>query len=157
MTQEAPRAGELDCIGIEQILQLLPHRYPLLLVDRIIDMDGDESCIGIKNVTYNEPQFMGHFPSRPLFPGVFMIEGMAQTAGAMCVASKLAQKARPKEVYFMTIDKAKFRKPVVPGDTVEYHMTKLANRRNMWWYRGEAKVNGALVCEAEVSAMLVVE
>ncbi|APF37493.1 3-hydroxyacyl-ACP dehydratase FabZ [Chelatococcus daeguensis] len=147
----------LEAADIVQILSYLPHRYPFLLIDRIIEMKGDESCIGIKNVTYNEPQFMGHFPSRPLFPGVFMIEGMAQTAGAMCVASKLAQKARPKEVYFMTIDKAKFRKPVVPGDTVEYHMTKLANRRNMWWYRGEAKVNGVLVCEAEVSAMLVVE
>ncbi|GGG24268.1 3-hydroxyacyl-ACP dehydratase FabZ [Chelatococcus composti] len=147
----------LEAADIVQILSYLPHRYPFLLIDRIIEIKGDESCIGIKNVTYNEPQFMGHFPSRPLFPGVFMIEGMAQTAGAMCVASKLAQKARPKEVYFMTIDKAKFRKPVVPGDTVEYHMTKLANRRNMWWYRGEAKVNGALVCEAEVSAMLVVE
>ncbi|ALA18918.1 MULTISPECIES: 3-hydroxyacyl-ACP dehydratase FabZ [unclassified Chelatococcus] len=147
----------LEAADIVQILSYLPHRYPFLLIDRIIEMKGDESCIGIKNVTYNEPQFMGHFPSRPMFPGVFMIEGMAQTAGAMCVASKLAQKARPKEVYFMTIDKAKFRKPVGPGDTVEYHMTKLANRRNMWWYRGEAKVNGVLVCEAEVSAMLVVE
>src|SRR5690606_8316466 len=147
----------LEAADIVQILSYLPHRYPFLLIDRIIEMKGDESCIGIKNVTYNEPQFMGHFPSRPMIPGVFMIEGMAQTPGDMCVESKLAQKARPKEVYFMTIDKAKFRKPVGRGDTVEYHMTKLANRRNMWWYRGEAKVNGVLVCEAEVSAMLVVE
>jgi len=92
-----------------------------------------------------------------VFPGVFLIEGMAQTAGAICVASKLAQQVRPKQVYFMTIDKAKFRKPVVPGDTVEYHMRKLNNRRNMWWYRGEAKVGGTLVCEAELSAMLVTD
>ncbi|CAH1673105.1 MAG: 3-hydroxyacyl-ACP dehydratase FabZ [Chelatococcus sp.] len=148
---------KLETADILQILSYLPHRYPFLLVDKIIEMKGDESCIGIKNVTYNEPQFAGHFPTRPMFPGVFMIEGMAQTAGALCVASKLAQKSRPKEVYFMTIDKAKFRRPVGPGDTVEYHMKKINNRRNMWWFRGEAKVDGVLVCEAEVSAMLVVE
>ncbi len=147
----------LDSADIVKIMTYLPHRYPFLLVDRIIEIDGDNSCIGIKNVTFNEPQFQGHFPTRPLFPGVLIIEGMAQTAGAMCVASKLAQKARPKEVYFMTIDKAKFRKPVQPGDIVEYHMKKLNNRRTMWWYRGEAKVNGIVVAEAEVSAMLVVE
>ncbi len=149
--------SQLNTADILQILGYLPHRYPFLLIDRIIEMDGDNSCIGVKNVTYNEPQFQGHFPTRPMFPGVYMIEGMAQTAGAICVASKLAEKARPKEVYFMTIDKVKFRKPVEPGDVVHYHMKKLANRRNMWWFRGEAKVNGVLVCEAELSAMLVVE
>lgn len=149
--------SELNTADILQILGYLPHRYPFLLIDRIIEMDGDRSCIGIKNVTYNEPQFQGHFPVRPLFPGVFMIEGMAQTAGALCVASKIAEQARPKEVYFMTIDKVKFRKPVEPGDVVHYHMKKLANRRNMWWFRGEAKVNDVLVCEAELSAMLVIE
>jgi 3-hydroxyacyl-[acyl-carrier-protein] dehydratase len=149
--------ARLESADILKIMSYLPHRYPFLLVDRIIDIDGDNSCIGIKNVTFNEPQFQGHFPARPLFPGVLIIEGMAQTAGAMCVASKLAEKARPKEVYFMTIDKAKFRKPVQPGDIVEYHMQKLNQRRTMWWYRGEAKVNGVIVAEAEVSAMLVVE
>jgi 3-hydroxyacyl-[acyl-carrier-protein] dehydratase len=147
----------LGSADIVKVLELLPHRYPFLLVDKIVEMDGDNSCIGIKNVTFNEPQFTGHFPATPVFPGVFLIEGMAQTAGAMCVASKLAQQARPKQVFFMTIDKAKFRRPVVPGDTVEYHMKKLNNRRNMWWYRGEAKVNGALVAEAEVGAMLVTD
>ena len=147
----------LETADIVQILEYLPHRYPFLLVDKIIDIDGDETCIGIKNVTYNEPQFTGHFPTRPLFPGVFLIEGMAQTAGAICVRSKLTQQERPKQVFFMTIDKAKFRKPVVPGDTVEYHMQKLNNRRNIWWYRGEAKVSGALVAEAEVGAMVVME
>ena len=99
----------------------------------------------------------GHFPSRPIFPGVFLIEGMAQTAGAICVKSKIAEQAKPKQVFFMTIDKVKFRKPVEPGDRVEFHMRKLNNRRNMWWYKGEAKVDGKLVCEAEVSAMLVLE
>jgi 3-hydroxyacyl-[acyl-carrier-protein] dehydratase len=146
---------KLDSADIVKILDLLPHRYPFLLVDRIIEIDGDNSCIGIKNVTFNEPQFMGHFPNHPIFPGVLLIEGMAQTAGAICVASKLATQERPKQVFFMTIDKAKFRKPVVPGDVVHFHLTKLNNRRNMWWYRGEAKVDGAVVCEAEVGAMLV--
>src|SRR3954470_16053972 len=148
---------KLDSADIVKILDLLPHRYPFLLVDRIIEIDGDNSCIGIKNVTFNEPQFMGHFPNHPIFPGVLLIEGMAQTAGAICVASKLATQERPKQVFFMTIDKAKFRKPVVPGDVVHFHLTKLNNRRNMWWYRGEAKVDGGLVCEAEVGAMLVTE
>jgi 3-hydroxyacyl-[acyl-carrier-protein] dehydratase len=146
---------KLDSADILKVLELLPHRYPFLLVDKIIEIDGDQSCIGIKNVTFNEPIFTGHFPGRPVFPGVLLIEGMAQTAGAICVNSRLANQEAPKQVFFMTIDKAKFRKPVVPGDVVHFHMTKLNNRRNMWWYRGEAKVDGVLVCEAEVSAMLV--
>ena len=152
---EAP--ATLQTADILEILDLLPHRYPFLLVDRIVEIDGDRSCIGIKNVTFNEPQFTGHFPSRPIFPGIFLIEGMAQTAGAVCVASRLGTHAKPKQVFFMTVDKCKFRRPVEPGDTVKYHMTKLNHRRNMWWYRGEARVDGALVCEAEVSAMLVAE
>lgn len=143
----------LDTIDIHHLLQFLPHRYPFMLVDRIIDCKGDDSCIGIKNVTINEPQFQGHFPNNPIMPGVLLIEGMAQTAGALCVHASTSDK--PNVVYFMTIDKAKFRKPVQPGDRVEFHMTKLAKRRNMWWYRGEAKVEGAIVCEAEISAMLV--
>ncbi len=148
---------KLDSADIVRIMELLPHRYPFLLVDRIRDIDGDRSCVGIKNVTANEPQFTGHFPTRPVFPGVLIVEGMAQTAGAICVLSKLAEQARPKQVFFMTIDKVKFRKPVEPGDTVRFHMTKLNNRRNMWWYRGEARVEDTLVCEAELSAMLVTE
>jgi 3-hydroxyacyl-[acyl-carrier-protein] dehydratase len=146
----------LDSADILKILELLPHRYPFLLVDKIVEMRGDDSCIGIKNVTFNEPQFSGHFPGRPVMPGVMLIEGMAQTAGALCVHSKLGT-ARPKVVYFMTIDNAKFRKPVVPGDVVHYHMTKTRQRANMWWFRGEAKVDGKIVCEADVSAMLVTE
>lgn len=152
---EKDPAQTLDSFDILKLLSYLPHRYPFLLVDRIIDAKGDDSCIGIKNVTFNEPQFQGHFPEKPVMPGVLLIEGMAQTAGALCVHA--SKSARPKIVYFMTIDKAKFRKPVVPGDVVEFHMTKTAQRRNMWWYRGEAKVRGQIVCEAEVSAMLVTE
>jgi 3-hydroxyacyl-[acyl-carrier-protein] dehydratase len=142
----------LEAADIAVVLKMLPHRYPFLMVDRVIDINGDESGIGIKNVTINEPQFQGHFPGNPVFPGVLMIEGMAQTAGVMCVAA--TRSGSPKSVFFLTIDKAKFRKPVLPGDTIEYHMRKIAQRKTMWWYRGEAKVAGQIVAEAEVGAML---
>ncbi len=150
-------ATTLETVGIQELFELLPHRYPFLLIDKIVDIDGDDRGVGIKNVTYNEPQFQGHFPERPVFPGVYLIEAMAQTAGAMCVlkSKKSGTGARPSVVYFMTVDKVKFRKPVVPGDTVEFHVAKLRQRANMWWYRGEAKVDGKIVAEAEVSAMLV--
>lgn len=149
MSEIATTLGTAD---IADILEALPHRYPFLMVDRIINMQGDDSAVGIKNVTANEPQFLGHFPGNPVFPGVLLIEGIAQTAGALCSLSHKME--GPKMVYFMTIDKAKFRKPVRPGDTVEYHVTKTAHKRNMWWYRGEAKVGGQIVAEAEVGAML---
>ena len=144
-------ATMLQAADIAEILKALPHRYPFLMVDRIIEIRGDESGIGIKNVTVNEPQFMGHFPARPVFPGVLMIEGMAQTAGVICIVSGEAKGGR---VLFMTIDNAKFRRLVVPGDTIEYHMTKLKLKRNMWWFRGEAKVAGKTVAEAELGAMV---
>ncbi|MEA2871595.1 MAG: 3-hydroxyacyl-[acyl-carrier-protein] dehydratase [Hyphomicrobiales bacterium] len=143
----------IEAAGVKEILEALPHRYPFLMVDRVIEIKGDESAIGIKNVTFNEPQFMGHFPGQPVFPGVLMIEGMAQTAGVMCIASGVVGKA--KAVYFMTIDKAKFRKPVGPGDVIEYHMKKKTRRKTMWWYQAEARVAGELVAEAEVGAMLI--
>jgi 3-hydroxyacyl-[acyl-carrier-protein] dehydratase len=147
-------SGEtLDAMGILEILQALPHRYPFLLVDKIIDINGDESGIGIKNVTANEPQFMGHLPNRPVMPGVLVIEGMAQTAGAICIRA-LGPNAKPNLVYFLTIDKAKFRKPAMPGDTIEYHVKKISRRKNMWWFRAEAKVAGKLIAEAELGAML---
>jgi 3-hydroxyacyl-[acyl-carrier-protein] dehydratase len=142
----------LEGADIAAVLKMLPHRYPFLMVDRIIEMHGDESGIGIKNVTFNEPHFQGHFPENPVFPGVLMIEGMAQTAGALCIAAIF--KTQPKSVYFLTINNAKFRKPVLPGDTIEYHVKKIRRRGNMWWYRGEAKVAGKIVAEAEVGAML---
>ena len=151
MTDTGKQLGYIDIL---RLMELLPHRYPFLLVDKIINVDGDASGIGIKNVTMNEPQFTGHFPDQPIMPGVLMIEGMAQTAGAMCVAAR-PPGTKLKAVYFMTIDKVKFRKPVGPGDTLEYHMTKTAQRRNMWWFKGEAIVAGQKVAEAEVSAMLV--
>ena len=147
-------SGEtLESIGIREVLAALPHRYPFLMVDRIINIDSDRHGIGIKNVTANEPQFLGHFPNNPVMPGVLVLEGMAQTAGVLCVRSRPGQN-KPKLVYFLTIDKAKFRKPVVPGDTLEYHMTQIRRRRNMWWFRGEARVAGELVAEAELGAMI---
>ncbi len=142
----------LGVLGIKEILAVLPHRYPFLLVDRITDIRGDEHGIGIKNVTINEPHFMGHFPNNPVMPGVLVLEGLAQTGGILAI--KALGQASPKLVYFLTIDKAKFRKPVVPGDVLEYHLDRLSRRRNMWWYRGEAKVGGEVVAEAELGAMI---
>jgi len=143
---------ELATVDIGRILTLLPHRYPFLLVDRIIDIDGDESATGIKNVTINEPFFAGHFPGRPVMPGVLIIEGMAQTAGAICILTRGAES--PRLVYFMTIDKAKFRKPVLPGDRLEYRLRKLRHRVNVWRFAGEAWVGDAKVAEAEISALI---
>ncbi len=141
----------LGVADIRAILRLLPHRYPFLMVDRVIDMRGDEHAIGIKNITVNEPHFQGHFPENPVMPGVLMIEGMAQTAGVLCLRN---MPSRNRAMFFLTIDKAKFRKPAVPGDTLEYHVDKIAQRRNMWWYRAEAKVGSTLIAEAEVGAII---
>ena len=144
----------VEVADIGEILRLLPHRYPFLMIDRIVDIKGEDHGIGIKNVTANEPQFLGHFPNNPVMPGVLLIEGMAQTAGVLCLRQMDAEARKNAMFYFLTIDKAKFRKPAVPGDTVEYHVNKIAHRRNMWWYRGEAKVGDALIAEAEVGAVI---
>ena len=152
MTEAAKSLGVAD---IQKIMACIPHRYPFLLVDRVIEMDGDASGIGIKNVTVNEPQLTGHFPGRPVFPGVLMIEAMAQTAGVLVVSSRGEDEAAVSTVLFTTIDKVKFRKPVVPGDSLRFHLTKIARKRNIWFYRGEAKVDGVLVAEAELSAMVM--
>jgi 3-hydroxyacyl-[acyl-carrier-protein] dehydratase len=142
----------LETLDILALFKLLPHRYPFLLVDRIVEIDGDSSAIGIKNVTFNEPHFQGHFPGQPVMPGVLIIEAMAQTAGAICIRSTGAEK--PSLVYFMTIDNAKFRRPVVPGDRLEIHVRKLKQRGNIWRFGCEALVDGAKVAEAEISAMM---
>ena len=143
--------GTMDILGL---LQRLPHRYPFLMVDRVIGIRGEDFGIGIKNVTYNEPQFTGHFPSRPIFPGIYLIEGMAQTAGAICVAAKIHERAKPKQVFFMTVDKCKFRKPARPGDRIEYHIKKLRRRMTMGWFEAKAIVDGVVIAEAEVGAMV---
>ena len=147
-------SGEvLNVADIREILRLLPHRYPFLMVDRVTDIRGDEHGIGIKNITFNEPHFLGHFPENPIMPGVLVIEGMAQTAGVLCLRL-MKPLDKPRSVLFLTIDKAKFRTPAVPGNVLEYHVDKIAHRRNMWWYRAEAKVNGRLVAEAELGAVI---
>jgi 3-hydroxyacyl-[acyl-carrier-protein] dehydratase len=141
---------------LERLYQLLPHRYPFLMIDRIIDIDADNSAVGIKAVTINEPHFVGHFPARPVMPGVLLIEGIAQTAGAICSAVMATEiQDKPRFVYFMTIDQAKFRRPVFPGVIVEYHIRKLRHRGGLWKFAGEARVDGQRVAEAIVTAMLV--
>ena len=144
----------LATADIQQIMTLLPHRYPFLLIDKIINIDRDESGVGIKNVTINENFFQGHFPKFPVMPGVLIIEALAQTAGAICVHNAGVTDI-PQIVFFMGIDNAKFRKPVLPGDTLYLHVRKVRNRANVWRFRCEAKVNGQTVAEADISAMIV--
>ena len=147
---EAPRVIEAFDIG--QIMNAIPHRYPMLLVDRVVDMVLGESCTGIKNVTINENFFQGHFPSMPVMPGVLIIECMAQTA-AVLVVTTLGPEWQGKLVYFMTVENAKFRKPVVPGDQMRVHVVKQRQRGNIWKFSAEAKVDGKVVAEATYAAM----
>ena len=154
MNETPTEKKALGSADISRVMKLLPHRFPFLLVDRLIEMDGDERCIGIKSVTINEPFFQGHFPGFPIMPGVLIIEGLAQTAGALCV-SNLDTTYKPQLVYFMGIDRAKFRKPVLPGDQLHYHVRKIRSRGKAWRFYGEAKVNGQVVAEAEVSALIL--
>ena len=139
---------------IRRVMDMIPHRYPMLMVDRIVDVVRGESAVGVKNVSINEPHFQGHFPREPVMPGVLIIESMAQTAAALVVAT-LGNDAAGKLVYFMTIDDARFRKPVVPGDTVRVHVAKIRRRGNVWKFRGEARVHDELCAEATYSAMIL--
>jgi 3-hydroxyacyl-[acyl-carrier-protein] dehydratase len=141
-------------IDIMRIIQMIPHRYPFLMVDRVVDVIPDLSATGIKNVTINEPYFQGHFPSRPIMPGVMIVEAMAQTA-AVLVVETLGERAEGKLVYFMSVDNARFRKPVVPGDQLLVHVYKERSRGNVWKFRSEAKVDGALMAEATYAAMIM--
>jgi 3-hydroxyacyl-[acyl-carrier-protein] dehydratase len=151
---EMIEAGQVDAVGIERILAMIPHRYPFLMIDRVIDMVPAQSATGIKNVTINEPFFQGHFPGRPVMPGVLIVEAMAQTA-AVLVMHTYGQDAEDRLVYFMTIDKCRFRKPVMPGDVLRLRVQALRARGTVWKFQGRAEVNGALVAEADYSAMLV--
>lgn len=139
---------------IMDVMRMIPHRYPMLLVDRVIDMVKGERATGIKNVTINEPYFQGHFPTRPVMPGVMVVESMAQTAGILVVHT-LGPDAEGKLVYFMSIDEARFRKPIVPGDQVMVHVFKERSRGNVWRFRAEAKVDGNLAAEATFAAMIL--
>ena len=143
----------LTNIDINRIMEMIPHRYPILLIDRFLEMVPGERAIALKNVTFNEPHFQGHFPGAPVMPGVLIVEAMAQTAAAT-VVEYLGAEAEGKIVYFMTIDNARFRKPVVPGDSVHIHIEKQQNRRNVWKFKGEAKVGETVCAEATFSAMI---
>ena len=143
----------IEPIDVVEIMKMIPHRYPILLVDRLVDYEEGERAVGLKNVTMNEPHFMGHFPGAPVMPGVLIVEAMAQTS-AILVVKTLGDEARGKIVYFMTIDNARFRKPVVPGDSVYIHVKKVKQRGPVWKFDGVAKVDDVVVAEATFSAML---
>jgi 3-hydroxyacyl-[acyl-carrier-protein] dehydratase len=141
-------------IGIEKILKSLPHRYPFLLVDKVIKLEPEKKIVAIKNVTFNEPHFLGHFPDHPIMPGVLIIEAMAQ-AGALMVTSAPNFNPEDKLVYFMSIDGAKFRKPVIPGDALELHVEAVHNRGAVWKLSAVGMVDGQKVAEAKLAAMIV--
>ena len=139
-------------MNITEIMQYLPHRYPFLLVDRIIDLQPGQSIVGIKNVTFNEPFFQGHFPGQPIMPGVLIVEAMAQVAGVLAFRSGM--EGNGKVVYFMSIEKAKFRRPVVPGDQLRLDIKVLQQRGTVWKFSGAATVDGKLASEADFTAMV---
>ncbi|MBS0520570.1 MAG: 3-hydroxyacyl-ACP dehydratase FabZ [Proteobacteria bacterium] len=140
-------------VDIRRILQMIPHRYPMVMVDRVVEMRLDESAIGIKNVSINEPFFQGHFPSEPVMPGVLIIEAMAQTAAVLVVAT-FGPDSEGKLVYFMSVDGARFRRPVVPGDRLELHVEKVQSRASVWKFAGKAIVDGKVAAEATFAAMI---
>lgn len=147
---ESVALGALDIAGI---MEAIPHRYPFLLIDRVVEIRPDDSAVGIKNVTVNESFFQGHFPKEPVMPGVLLIESMAQTAASLVVYT-LGEGAKGKLVYFMSIEGAKFRRPVVPGDQVRVYVRKAQRRMNVWKFAGEARVDGQVVAEATFAAMI---
>ena len=153
MNEAAPRQT-VERMDIEDILQAIPHRYPFLMIDRVVDLTPDEGAIGIKNVSINEAHFQGHFPRRPVMPGVLIIESMAQTAAVLVVATLGAAMA-DKLVYFMSLHDCRFRRPVVPGDQLFIHVIKKHRRRNVWKFAARAAVEDQTVAEATYSAMIM--
>lgn len=145
---------DVSLIETKQLLKMIPHRYPFLLIDRLVDVRHDHSAIGIKNVSVNEPFFVGHFPGHPVMPGVLIVESMAQTAAAL-VISTLGPDAGTPIVYFMSIENAKFRKPVTPGDQLRLTVAKDRRRGNVWRFNGVARVDGTVVAEASITAMIM--
>jgi 3-hydroxyacyl-[acyl-carrier-protein] dehydratase len=142
-------ANELNGFDIQEILKLLPHRYPMLLVDKVIDYKAGEYLHAVKNVTVNEPIFTGHFPDQPIFPGVMILEAMAQATGLL--GFKTVENRSENELYlFAAIDNARFKQPVLPGDTMHLHIDFVKERRNIWKFYGEAKVDGKVVCSADL-------
>ena len=149
----APAGATIDRIDLAGIMAAIPHRYPFLMLDRVVDLVLGESAIGIKNVSANENFFQGHFPGHPVMPGVLIVEAMAQTA-AILVVETLGEDAKGRLVYFMSIEGAKFRRPVVPGDQLRIHISKQQQRGMVWKFYGEAKVDGVVVAEATYTAMI---
>lgn len=154
MNKETSAERPVGPLNVHDIMGLLPHRYPFLMIDRLEDIVLGESAVGTKNVTINEPFFQGHFPAQAVMPGVLIVEAMAQSAAAL-VMYTLGEDAHGKVVYFMSVDDARFRKPVVPGDTLKIHVSRIQNRRSVWKFKGEAKVEGTLVANADFSAMIM--
>ena len=142
-------------LTINEVMNFLPHRYPFLMIDRILEFEADKRIVGLKNVTINEPFFQGHFPGHPIMPGVLLLEAMAQTGGVMALMSLPAEEVKKKVLYFMSIDKAKFRKPVTPGDQVRFELEMLRSRGTIKSFKAVATVDGAVVAEAEMMAMIV--
>ena len=141
-------------VDIERVMEMIPHRYPFLMIDRVTDIIAGKSATGIKSVSVNEPHFQGHFPRRKIMPGVLIIEAMAQTAAVLVVAT-LGAEAEGKLVYFIAVDNARFRKPVVPGDSLRIHIAVRQNRGKVWKFECEARVDGVLTSEATITAMIV--
>ncbi|HEY9538499.1 MAG TPA: 3-hydroxyacyl-ACP dehydratase FabZ [Kiloniellaceae bacterium] len=154
MNKETAVTHDIGPLSVHDIMELLPHRFPFLMIDRLEDIVPGESAVGTKNVTINEQFFQGHFPAQAVMPGVLIIEAMAQTAAAL-VMYTLGDEAHGKVVYFMSVDEARFRKPVVPGDTLKIHVARVRNRRSVWKFSGEARVEGTLVANATFSAMIM--
>ncbi len=151
---EVAGADKLGVADIGRIMRMIPHRYPMLMVDKVVDMVPGESAIGIKNVSINEPFFQGHFPGQPVMPGVLIIESMAQTA-AVLVVHTLGSEAEGRLVYFMSVDNARFRRPVSPGDSMHVHVTKEKSRGNVWKFAGRVMVADLLCAEANFAAMIL--
>ena len=153
MDEAAPPGAVIEAYDIAQIMRAIPHRFPFLLIDRVVDIVPGHSATGLKNVSINENFFQGHFPSEPVMPGVLIVESMAQTAAVLVVAT-LGPASEGKLVYFMSVEAAKFRRPVVPGDQVRVHVTKVQRRMNVWKFSAQAKVDGQVVAEATYAAMI---
>ena len=151
---EARESGRVDLIDIERVMQLIPHRYPFLMIDRVVDVVRNESAVGIKNVSINEPQFQGHFGRHPVMPGVYIIEAMAQSA-AVLVVETLGKEFEGKLVYFMSVDKARFRRPVTPGDVMKVYVRKEQRRGMVWKFSSVVKVDDVAVADASFSAMIL--
>jgi 3-hydroxyacyl-[acyl-carrier-protein] dehydratase len=156
MIDPACAEQQVTQVNVQRIMEMIPHRHPFLMIDKVVDMVANARATGIKNVSINENYFQGHFPARPVMPGVLIIEAMAQTA-AVLVVHTLGTESEGKLVYFMSVDNARFRRPVFPGDRLDVHVTKQRHRGNVWKFEGRAKVGDKLVAEAVFAAMILNE